>query len=202
MLDVCFLGGQAWKGCELHWCCSLFHGMWEGNGGRATWGKVSLYNVLRDCGAYKVNYTFKAQGKHTNTSTRVSTWTAAPPLIVLCLKVRNEAKEPLRPWGQTGRQTAGRSVVRMSSPMFMPHLSSHWRYCILRMICGASESLLLELVCIHSFRCLALLYWQMFRLKKDHALKYSKVLLDYFKVYMRTTNLVFHVHGDIVTNIG
>lgn len=33
-----------------------------------------------------------------------------------------------------------------------------------------------------SFRCLALLYWQMFRLKKDHALKYSKVLLDYFKV--------------------
>uniref|UniRef100_A0A8C5GGR2 AF4/FMR2 C-terminal homology domain-containing protein n=1 Tax=Gouania willdenowi TaxID=441366 RepID=A0A8C5GGR2_GOUWI len=31
------------------------------------------------------------------------------------------------------------------------------------------------------FRCLSLLYWQMFRLKKDHALKYSKVLLDYFK---------------------
>ncbi|XP_068602828.1 AF4/FMR2 family member 3 [Brachionichthys hirsutus] len=31
------------------------------------------------------------------------------------------------------------------------------------------------------FRCLALLYWQMFRLKKDHALKYSKVLMDYFK---------------------
>ncbi|KAK7882419.1 hypothetical protein WMY93_028593 [Mugilogobius chulae] len=31
------------------------------------------------------------------------------------------------------------------------------------------------------FRCLALLYWQMFRLKKDHALKYSKVLLEYFK---------------------
>ncbi|KAM9486886.1 uncharacterized protein aff3 [Clarias gariepinus] len=31
------------------------------------------------------------------------------------------------------------------------------------------------------FRCLALLYWQMFRLKKDHALKYSKALTDYFK---------------------
>ncbi|XP_069563706.1 AF4/FMR2 family member 3 isoform X2 [Brachyistius frenatus] len=31
------------------------------------------------------------------------------------------------------------------------------------------------------FRCLALLYWQMFRLKKDNALRYSKVLLDYFK---------------------
>lgn len=37
-------------------------------------------------------------------------------------------------------------------------------------------------LCVLSFRCLALLYWQMFRLKKDHALKYSKVLLDYFKV--------------------
>ncbi|KAM9449201.1 LOW QUALITY PROTEIN: uncharacterized protein ACWYII_013808 [Salvelinus alpinus] len=31
------------------------------------------------------------------------------------------------------------------------------------------------------FRCLALLYWQMFRLKKDQAMKYSKALLDYFK---------------------
>ncbi|XP_066563020.1 AF4/FMR2 family member 3 [Amia ocellicauda] len=31
------------------------------------------------------------------------------------------------------------------------------------------------------FRCLALLYWRMFRLKKDHAIKYSKALLDYFK---------------------
>uniref|UniRef100_A0AAQ4RVK2 ALF transcription elongation factor 3 n=1 Tax=Gasterosteus aculeatus aculeatus TaxID=481459 RepID=A0AAQ4RVK2_GASAC len=36
------------------------------------------------------------------------------------------------------------------------------------------------------FRCLALLYWQMFRLKKDHAFKYSKVLLDYFKVHPKT----------------
>lgn len=41
-------------------------------------------------------------------------------------------------------------------------------------------------LCSHSFRCLALLYWQMFRLKKDHALKYSKVLLDYFKVCLIT----------------
>ncbi|KAL4656943.1 AF4/FMR2 family member 3 [Arapaima gigas] len=31
------------------------------------------------------------------------------------------------------------------------------------------------------FRCLALLYWRMFRLKKDHAIKYSKALLEYFK---------------------
>uniref|UniRef100_W5LZF9 AF4/FMR2 C-terminal homology domain-containing protein n=1 Tax=Lepisosteus oculatus TaxID=7918 RepID=W5LZF9_LEPOC len=31
------------------------------------------------------------------------------------------------------------------------------------------------------FRCLALLYWRMFRLKKDHAMRYSKALLDYFK---------------------
>lgn len=130
MLVVCFLGGQTRKGCELCWCCSLFHGMWEGNGGRATWGKVSLYDVLRDSGAYKVNYTFKTQGKHINTPTCVSTWNTTPPLTVLCLKVRNEAKEPLRPWGQTGRQTAGRSVVRMSSPMFIPHLSSRWRTCI------------------------------------------------------------------------
>lgn len=43
---------------------------------------------------------------------------------------------------------------------------------------------------VHSFRCLALLYWQMFRLKKDHALKYSKVLLDYFKV--KTLNSQIH----------
>ncbi|KAG7220962.1 hypothetical protein INR49_010211 [Caranx melampygus] len=38
------------------------------------------------------------------------------------------------------------------------------------------------------FRCLALLYWQMFRLKKDHALKYSKVLLDYFKSSPKVPN--------------
>ncbi|XP_063314913.1 AF4/FMR2 family member 3 isoform X1 [Pelobates fuscus] len=31
------------------------------------------------------------------------------------------------------------------------------------------------------YRCLALLYWRMFRLKKDHAVKYSKTLIDYFK---------------------
>lgn len=75
------------------------------------------------------------------------TWTAAPLLTVLCLKVRNEAEEPLWPWGKTGRQTAGGSVVRMSSPLFMPHLSSRWRTCTLRMICGPSESLWLPLVC-------------------------------------------------------
>lgn len=33
-----------------------------------------------------------------------------------------------------------------------------------------------------SYRCLALLYWRMFRLKRDHAVKYSKALIDYFKV--------------------
>ncbi|NXH21532.1 AFF3 protein, partial [Bucco capensis] len=31
------------------------------------------------------------------------------------------------------------------------------------------------------YRCLALLYWRMFRLKRDHAVKYSKALLEYFK---------------------
>ncbi|XP_077473818.1 uncharacterized protein aff3 [Stigmatopora argus] len=39
------------------------------------------------------------------------------------------------------------------------------------------------------FRCLALLYWQMFRLKKDHALKYSKVLLDYFKTSSKVPSM-------------
>uniref|UniRef100_A0A8C4KLZ2 ALF transcription elongation factor 3 n=1 Tax=Dromaius novaehollandiae TaxID=8790 RepID=A0A8C4KLZ2_DRONO len=32
------------------------------------------------------------------------------------------------------------------------------------------------------YRCLALLYWRMFRLKRDHAVKYSKALIEYFKV--------------------
>ncbi|KAM9851221.1 uncharacterized protein aff3 [Aulostomus maculatus] len=41
------------------------------------------------------------------------------------------------------------------------------------------------------FRCLALLYWQMFRLKKDHALKYSKVLLDYFKTSPKVPTIPF-----------
>ena len=45
-----------------------------------------------------------------------------------------------------------------------------------------SVNVFLVVSCVCSFRCLALLYWQMFRLKKDHALKYSKALLDYFKV--------------------
>ncbi|XP_062982343.1 AF4/FMR2 family member 3 [Elgaria multicarinata webbii] len=31
------------------------------------------------------------------------------------------------------------------------------------------------------YRCLALLYWRMFRLKRDHAVKYSKALTEYFK---------------------
>uniref|UniRef100_H0ZIH9 ALF transcription elongation factor 3 n=1 Tax=Taeniopygia guttata TaxID=59729 RepID=H0ZIH9_TAEGU len=31
------------------------------------------------------------------------------------------------------------------------------------------------------YRCLALLYWRMFRLKRDHVVKYSKALIEYFK---------------------
>ncbi|XP_028583724.2 AF4/FMR2 family member 3 isoform X1 [Podarcis muralis] len=31
------------------------------------------------------------------------------------------------------------------------------------------------------YRCLAILYWRMFRLKRDHAVKYSKALIEYFK---------------------
>ncbi|XP_064227469.1 AF4/FMR2 family member 3 isoform X7 [Aotus nancymaae] len=38
------------------------------------------------------------------------------------------------------------------------------------------------------YRCLALLYWRMFRLKRDHAVKYSKALIDYFKEYSRATS--------------
>ncbi|KPP71687.1 hypothetical protein Z043_109374 [Scleropages formosus] len=41
-----------------------------------------------------------------------------------------------------------------------------------------------------SFRCLALLYWRMFRLKKDHAIKYSKALLDYFKSSPKASHAV------------
>lgn len=62
----------------------------------------------------------------------ILTWTLSPThihkarlLTALCLKVRNEAEEPLWPRGETGGQTAGGSVVRMSCPLFMPHLSSH-----------------------------------------------------------------------------
>ncbi|XP_029105518.1 AF4/FMR2 family member 3 isoform X3 [Scleropages formosus] len=40
------------------------------------------------------------------------------------------------------------------------------------------------------FRCLALLYWRMFRLKKDHAIKYSKALLDYFKSSPKASHAV------------
>lgn len=42
-----------------------------------------------------------------------------------CPKVCNETEEPLWPRCETGRQTAGGAVVRMRSPVFMPHLSSH-----------------------------------------------------------------------------
>ena len=34
----------------------------------------------------------------------------------------------------------------------------------------------------HSYRCLSLLYLRMFKLKKDHAMKYSRSLMEYFKV--------------------
>uniref|UniRef100_A0A8C9RKH6 AF4/FMR2 family, member 2 n=1 Tax=Scleropages formosus TaxID=113540 RepID=A0A8C9RKH6_SCLFO len=33
------------------------------------------------------------------------------------------------------------------------------------------------------YRCLSLLYLRMFRLKKDHAIKYSRTLMEYFKVH-------------------
>lgn len=37
-------------------------------------------------------------------------------------------------------------------------------------------------VCVYSYRCLSLLYLRMFKLKKDHAMKYSRSLMEYFKV--------------------
>ncbi|XP_060542621.1 AF4/FMR2 family member 3 isoform X1 [Pantherophis guttatus] len=37
------------------------------------------------------------------------------------------------------------------------------------------------------YRCLALLYWRMFRLKRDHAVKYSKALIEYFKNSSKVT---------------
>ncbi|XP_032860831.1 AF4/FMR2 family member 3 isoform X3 [Tyto alba] len=40
------------------------------------------------------------------------------------------------------------------------------------------------------YRCLALLYWRMFRLKRDHAVKYSKALIEYFKEHR---NSITHV---------
>ncbi|XP_035248477.1 AF4/FMR2 family member 3 isoform X3 [Anguilla anguilla] len=43
---------------------------------------------------------------------------------------------------------------------------------------ASNEDKQLAVLC---FRCLALLYWRMFRLKKDHAIKCSSALLEYFK---------------------
>ncbi|XP_072850584.2 AF4/FMR2 family member 3 isoform X2 [Pogona vitticeps] len=43
---------------------------------------------------------------------------------------------------------------------------------------GSQEEKQLAALC---YRCLALLYWRMFRLKRDHAVKYSKALIEYFK---------------------
>ncbi|XP_018418386.1 PREDICTED: AF4/FMR2 family member 3-like [Nanorana parkeri] len=39
------------------------------------------------------------------------------------------------------------------------------------------------------YRCLALLYWRMFRLKRDHAVKYSKALINYFKNSSKTSRI-------------
>ncbi|KAM5182011.1 AF4/FMR2 family member 3 [Mantella aurantiaca] len=39
------------------------------------------------------------------------------------------------------------------------------------------------------YRCLALLYWRMFCLKRDHAVKYSKALIDYFKNSSKTSRI-------------
>lgn len=108
----------------------------------------------------------------------------------LCFKVCYEAEESLGLRSETGRQTAGGPVVRMSRPLFRATcVITHRRSSVfgddLWFKPQVSPLRPLLVSPSASFRCLALLYWQMFRLKKDHALKYSKVLLDYFKVCLR-----------------
>ncbi|XP_043913527.1 AF4/FMR2 family member 2 isoform X2 [Protopterus annectens] len=44
-----------------------------------------------------------------------------------------------------------------------------------------------ETVELISYRCLGLLYFRMFKLKKDHAMKYSKLLTEYFKNSSKTS---------------
>uniref|UniRef100_A0A3Q2TTL2 AF4/FMR2 family, member 2 n=1 Tax=Fundulus heteroclitus TaxID=8078 RepID=A0A3Q2TTL2_FUNHE len=44
-------------------------------------------------------------------------------------------------------------------------------------------------------RCLSLLYLRMFHLKKDHAVKYSRSLMEYFKVTIERTQLDTEVNG-------
>uniref|UniRef100_A0A3B5AIR8 AF4/FMR2 C-terminal homology domain-containing protein n=1 Tax=Stegastes partitus TaxID=144197 RepID=A0A3B5AIR8_9TELE len=45
-------------------------------------------------------------------------------------------------------------------------------------------------------RCLSLLYLRMFHLKKDHAVKYSRSLMEYFKVKRTHTHTHTHTHLD------
>lgn len=82
--------------------------MWEGDGGRAAGGKVSIRHVLGDGGAYKVH-------KHTEADLHMYRFTYGSVVnSPRCSKVRYEAEESLGPRGETGGQTAGRPVVRMS----------------------------------------------------------------------------------------
>lgn len=87
------------------------------------------------------------------------------------------------PWGWKATLALGRDRKTNSWLFCGLCMSSFYSTSVItmKMICVFYEALWLVAYSF-SFRCLALLYWQMFRLKKDHALKYSKVLLDYFKV--------------------
>ncbi|XP_072269472.1 AF4/FMR2 family member 3 isoform X2 [Pyxicephalus adspersus] len=54
---------------------------------------------------------------------------------------------------------------------------------------GHSGSTLDKKITALCYRCLALLYWRMFRLKRDHAVKYSKALIEYFKNSSKTSRI-------------
>lgn len=181
--NVCFSrppGGQAGKGRELHWRCPLLHGMWEGDGGRAAGGKVSIRHVLGDSGAYKV---------HTHTHTQKQTCTCpdlrtarlltAPGVLRYAMRLKSHSGPAAR---QEDKQLAVLWCVCHLLCSTHAEGGAFWRW----FVGFYSNSPTCACFPPTSFRCLALLYWQMFRLKKDHALKYSKVLLDYFKVCLRT----------------
>ncbi|XP_077338836.1 AF4/FMR2 family member 3 isoform X3 [Lithobates pipiens] len=66
---------------------------------------------------------------------------------------------------------------------------------------GHSGSSLDKKITALCYRCLALLYWRMFRLKRDHAVKYSKALIDYFKNSSKTSRISSPGNGKEKTTI-
>ncbi|PWA23627.1 hypothetical protein CCH79_00005781 [Gambusia affinis] len=85
--------------------------------------------------------------------------------------VRHEVEELHQPFGHRLGEETSCSVVRSSSSKSLNDSSASQR------------------LCSHSNRCLSLLYLRMFHLKKDHAVKYSRSLMEYFKVTTQHTQL-------------